>query len=74
MDWKAPFGAIEPIFRAAGGRPHWAKRHSLTSRDVYELYPRAVDFERVRSDIDPGAKFANPLMSALFAIEAEVVA
>jgi FAD-linked oxidoreductase len=71
MDWKAPFAAIEPIFRAAGGRPHWAKRHTLTARDVYELYPRAGDFERVRAAIDPGAKFANPLMSELFAIEAK---
>jgi len=74
MDWKTPFAAIEPIFRAAGGRPHWAKRHTLTARDVYELYPRAADFERVRATIDPGAKFANPLMSELFAIEAKTQA
>jgi FAD-linked oxidoreductase len=72
MDWTAPFAAIEPVFRAAGGRPHWAKRHSLTARDVYELYPRAADFERVRATIDPGAKFANPLLSDLFAIESKV--
>lgn len=71
MDWRAPFAAIEPIFRAAGGRPHWAKRHSLTARDVYQLYPRAADFERVRAAIDPGAKFANRLMSDLFAIDAK---
>jgi FAD-linked oxidoreductase len=71
MDWRAPFAAIEPIFRAAGGRPHWAKRHTLTARDVQALYPRAADFERVRATIDPGAKFANVLMSDLFAIEAK---
>jgi FAD-linked oxidoreductase len=70
MDWKAPFDAIEPIFRDAGGRPHWAKRHTLTARDVYGLYPHAADFERVRAVIDPGAKFANRLMCDLFAIEA----
>ena len=70
----AAFAAIEPIFRAAGGRPHWAKRHTLTARDVHELYPRAADFEQVRATIDPGAKFANPLMSDLFAIEAKVEA
>jgi FAD-linked oxidoreductase len=69
MDWSAPFAAVQPIFRAAGGRPHWAKRHTLTVRDVHDLYPRAADFERVRAAIDPGAKFANPLMSELFAIE-----
>jgi FAD-linked oxidoreductase len=74
MDFKTPFAAIEPVFRAAGGRPHWAKRHTLTSRDVYELYPRAADFERVRATVDPGAKFANALMSDLFAIEAKAEA
>ena len=71
MDWRAPFAAIEPILRAAGGRPHWAKRHTLSARDVYKLYPRAGDFERVRARIDPGAKFANPLMTDLFAIQAQ---
>jgi FAD-linked oxidoreductase len=70
MDWRLPFAAVEPIFRAAGGRPHWAKRHTLTARDVYDLYPRAADFERVRATIDPGAKFANALMHDLFSIEA----
>jgi len=67
----APFAEIEPIFRAAGGRPHWAKRHTLTARDVADLYPRAADFARVRAAIDPGAKFANSLMRDLFAIDAE---
>ena len=71
MDYAAPFAEIEPIFRAAGGRPHWAKRHTLTARDVADLYPRAADFARVRAAIDPGAKFANSLMRDLFAIDAE---
>jgi FAD-linked oxidoreductase len=74
MDWRGPFAAIEPIFRAAGGRPHWAKRHALGARDVQDLYPRAADFERVRALVDPGAKFANPLMSDLFAIEPRIEA
>lgn len=68
MDWRTPFAAIEPIFRDAGGRPHWAKRHTLSAQDVHDLYPRARDFERVRALVDPGAKFANPLLSELFAI------
>ena len=68
MDWKTPFAAIEPIFRAAGGRPHWAKRHTLNAQDVRELYPQAAEFERVRAAIDPQAKFANQHMSELFSI------
>ncbi len=69
MDWRGPFEAVEPVFRAAGGRPHWAKRHTLTARDVQDLYPHAVDFEQARVQIDPKGKFANPLLSELFAIQ-----
>jgi hypothetical protein len=54
-------------FREHGGRPHWAKRHTLSSADVLALYPRAADFGRVRKDIDPEAKFMNAHTRQLFA-------
>ena len=38
MPWREAFADIEPIFRAAGGRPHWAKRHTL--QDAAGLYPK----------------------------------
>ena len=66
MPWRALFAEAEPIFRAHGARPHWAKRHSLTSADVDALYPRAGDFRRVRDAHDPGGKFANAHLAALF--------
>ncbi|WP_395645243.1 D-arabinono-1,4-lactone oxidase [Terricaulis sp.] len=66
MPWRAFFDGVEPIFRAHGGRPHWAKRHTLTARDVDALYPKAADFKRVRAAHDPGAKFANAHLAALF--------
>ena len=39
MSWRSVFGEIEPILREGGGRPHWAKRHSLTEADIHALYP-----------------------------------
>jgi len=66
MSWRDLFTQAEPIFRAHGGRPHWAKRHTLTARDVDALYPRAADFRRVRAAHDPTAKFANAHLGALF--------
>lgn len=67
MDWKTPFAAVEPVFAAAGGRPHWAKRHSLTSADVLRLYPMAQRWGEVRKRIDPATKFMNASLRDLFA-------
>lgn len=70
MKWREIFAEAETIFRAHGGRPHWAKRHSLTARDVDALYPKAADFKRVRAAHDPSGKFVNAHLSALFEAEA----
>lgn len=66
MPWRPFFEGVEPIFRAHGGRPHWAKRHTLTRADVDALYPEAPRFRAVRAAHDPDAKFANAHLEALF--------
>jgi FAD-linked oxidoreductase len=71
MAWEEIFAEAEKIFRAHDGRPHWAKRHTLTSADVHRLYPQAKDFCAVRDRIDPGAKFANAHLTTLFDIRAK---
>lgn len=70
MPWQGVFGQVEPILRAHGGRPHWAKRHTLASQDVFALYPMAERFCAVREKTDPQAKFANAHLSALFGLPA----
>jgi FAD-linked oxidoreductase len=67
MDWMTPFAAIEAVFAAAGGRPHWAKRHTLRSDDVLRLYPMAERWGEVRRRFDPTAKFMNATLRDLFA-------
>lgn len=67
MDWKTPFAAIENVFAGAGGRPHWAKRHTLRSDDVLRLYPMAGRWGAVRRSVDPHAKFMNGALRELFA-------
>jgi FAD-linked oxidoreductase len=68
MPWSALFAHLEPILRAAGGRPHWGKRHTLTARDVFTLYPRAERFLAVRKQVDPTGKFTNAHLTELFAL------
>jgi FAD-linked oxidoreductase len=67
MPWREAFAAIEPVFAAHGGRPHWAKRHTLTADDVLRLYPSAPRWGAVRKRLDPQAKFLNAHLRDLFA-------
>lgn len=68
LSWRELFAAAEPIFRGNGGRPHWAKRHTLATQDVLALYPQAERFCAVRAEFDPQAKFANTHLAELFDI------
>jgi FAD-linked oxidoreductase len=66
MPWRDVFAEAEAIFRAHGGRPHWAKRHTLSRADVDLLYPMAERYRAVRRSVDPAGKFLNPHMTELF--------
>ncbi len=70
MPWAHLFKEAEAMFRAHGGRPHWAKRHTLSASDVRALYPMADRFAAVRAAHDPQGKFANAHLGALFGAEA----
>jgi FAD-linked oxidoreductase len=66
MPWRELFAEAEAIFRSAGGRPHWGKRHTLTRADVDALYPNAERFRSVRRAHDPEGKFLNEHLQPLF--------
>lgn len=53
------FADVEAIFRNHQGRPHWGKIHTHTARDLAALYPRWVDFQQVRTQVDPTGIFLN---------------
>ncbi|MGR3758511.1 D-arabinono-1,4-lactone oxidase [Roseobacteraceae bacterium NS-SX3] len=60
------FADIEPIFRAAGGRPHWGKIHGLGQRDLEALYPDFGQFCDLRQRLDPENKFLTPALTQMF--------
>jgi FAD-linked oxidoreductase len=68
MPWRPAFAEIEAVLRDGAGRPHWAKRHTLTPVDVHRLYPRAAEFLAVRQTWDPAGKFANTHLTELFGL------
>lgn len=64
-DFKKYFDALEAIFRAHSGRPHWGKMHQLTTDDIYKLYPEFETFKTVRLEQDPNGVFLSPYISKL---------
>ncbi|WGL53957.1 D-arabinono-1,4-lactone oxidase [Nocardioides sp. BP30] len=56
---RAYFALVEPILKAAGGRPHWGKVHTRGADDLAPLYPRFADFLALRDRLDPDRVFAN---------------
>lgn len=65
LPWKEYFEDIEPIFRAHGGRPHWAKKHTMRAAQLAPLYPHWAAFARLRHDFDPGDAFLPPALRPL---------
>ena len=59
-DWM--FRLIEPVFREAGGRPHWGKLHSLGAAELAPLYPMWAEAQAVRRSIDPQGRMLNPFL------------
>jgi FAD-linked oxidoreductase len=68
MPWRPAFQEMEAVLADGAGRPHWAKRHTLTTADVHRLYPRAGDFVTTCKTWDPTGKFANTHLSQLFGL------
>ncbi|MDO5676930.1 MAG: D-arabinono-1,4-lactone oxidase [Propionibacteriaceae bacterium] len=57
--------AVEPVFGAYEGRPHWGKEHTLTADRLAQLYPRFDDFRRARAAVDPDGVLLNAHTRAL---------
>lgn len=65
-DYKAFFSAIEDIFKAYDGRPHWGKLHTLRHLELQKRYPAYDRFCEIRRTMDPDGLFMSPYMQSLF--------
>ena len=65
LPYAAFFADIEPIFWKHDGRPHWAKRHSLSGRDLKPLYPMWERFQDLRRALDPDGVLLTPALRQL---------
>ncbi|KAK0463083.1 L-gulonolactone D-arabinono-1,4-lactone oxidase [Desarmillaria tabescens] len=66
VPYKRLFDGFEAILARHGGRPHWAKAHSLRREKLRSLYPHFDDFIRVLEDVDPCGLFRNEYIQRHF--------
>lgn len=68
QDHWAYFRRVEPILKAAGGRPHWGKLHSLTHEDLLERHEDLARAGEFRKQIDPQGVFRNAMVDRIFGL------
>lgn len=61
-DFDAILSAVQPLFLAVGGRPHWGKRHGLAAADLRALYPHWDEAIAARRHFDPAGRFLTPYL------------
>lgn len=59
------FDAVEDVFAAVEGRPHWGKMHRLGADELAVRYPRFGDFVALRDELDPTGVFTNDHLDRL---------
>ena len=59
------FSALEKIFKAHGGRPHWGKMNSFTQQEVIDAYPQFSKFDEIRKNQDPDGMFTNAYLKRI---------
>ncbi|KAF9935415.1 hypothetical protein FBU30_000013 [Linnemannia zychae] len=59
VPYKRFWSGYEKIMASLGGRPHWAKAHSVTSEDLEKSYPKMKEFSAIRQRLDPDGMFLN---------------
>ena len=66
MPYQEYFRLFESIAAGVGGRPHWGKLHTRDAAYLRGAYPRFADFARLRDELDPARRFANPYLEQVF--------
>jgi alditol oxidase len=58
--------AVEEVLTPLGARPHWGKVFTVAPGEVVSNYEYSGEFRRLMSELDPGGKFRNAYVDALF--------
>jgi alditol oxidase len=71
--WIADTAAVLPVLASVeerlmplGARPHWGKLTTVPGPQIIQRYGRGEQFAALMRAFDPGGKFRNPYVDALF--------
>ncbi|CAM1369446.1 FAD-linked oxidoreductase [Tenacibaculum sediminilitoris] len=67
-DSSAYFTALEEVFKAYDGRPHWGKMNTFNTEEITKAYPKFINFMAFRKEHDPENKFVNPYLQKLLSV------
>lgn len=67
-DHRPYFKAMEEIFIAHGGRPHWGKMHTQRAAELSASYPAFSAFLKHRHEQDPDGIFLNTYLKQILGI------
>lgn len=67
-EYQSYFNALEEVFKAYNGRPHWGKLNNFTTTDIQESYPEFATFMQHRKEHDPENVFVNPYIKKLIGV------
>lgn len=59
VSYRRYFQAYEYLMNELGGRPHWAKQHSMSQKDLLTRYPKMQDWLKKRAEVDPNGMFTT---------------
>lgn len=59
--------AVDRLLGKYQARVHWGKLHFLTKDQLFERYPKAEDFIKLRRELDPKGMFLNKHLAPLLA-------
>ncbi len=61
------FREFEAMCIELGGRPHWGKEFTATSKQLRSLFPLFDRFDAIRRELDPEGMFENAFVRRVFA-------
>lgn len=59
VPYRRYFQAYEYLMNELGGKPHWAKQHSVCQTDLISRYPKMRDWLSKRAEVDPEGMFTT---------------
>ncbi|WP_370415622.1 D-arabinono-1,4-lactone oxidase [Streptomyces fradiae] len=68
MPHETYFDAVQSIFDAVDGRPHWGKLHRLDAERLRRRYPRFDEFTALRDRLDPEGVFRNAYLDRVLGV------